>query len=626
MALNSKLEANFPEWNKADFEVVLANTRAIKILRQELGKGFNGYEDACLKFLRLVINDKQDELCENIHTTTDVRALTFLLVSSDKFQKVTITKGLIDGLIVPRNPISSISLLQVINLFFNGFDQLMGNGSALLSDFIKEQLLHHAKKRGESDLKKLSINRDLIFNLNGPVLIVSKAKEKKQDLDVCFRFLGINGSASGRFHDVCRYNYYLETLKEIKIGSNDPILNEVCKKEVYLSPGIEGMLLGHEILSILIDRAPAQEVSDSWQKTILTIAGDPRVTSSHPLFQQWWALLTEERVRKVKSWLSRFDLKLFLRVLESYGRDTGNTELVRMFPARKKLLEGLLDQGLVQHTRLFLSNHADQFTKRNYKKGEIPQYATVNTPDISMIYLQVGNLHVIEGTHNFKFWVFPAIPYKAAVLNYSRKQFEKRELSGGLHNLYNQEFGFNDPVADITHAPKNCNWQNKAINYLQGYGIKLNIETLFSKEDYLLYRRLYGLPYSVSQVKKVPISKIKKELKSNFVGAKSLPFNKKPGNNELANRASREKRIAEPINKKVVESKVAETKNESAIKSRVTSRKTSSKSRRCLKCHKRKSVTEFYRAEQEMSGYSKWCRKCFETTLDETNSMRLINK
>jgi len=424
----------------------------------------------------------------------------------------------------------------------------------------------------------LSVNRDLIFNLNGPASTVAKAKENKQDLDVYFRQLGINGPNNGRFHDICRYNYYLETLKGIKVGVNDPVLSEVCKKEVYLSPGTDGKLLGHEVLSILIDRSPTQGVSDSWQKTILSIAGDPRVTSSHASFLQWWALLTEERISKVKGWLSRFDLKLFLKVLESYGQDTGNTDLVRMFPARKKFLEGLLDQGLVLHTRLFLSNHADLFTKRNYKKGAIPKYATVNNPDISMIYLQVGDLHVIEGTHNFKFWVFPAIPQKSSVLNYARHQFGRRELSGGLHDLYKQEFDFNNPVADITHSPKNCNWQSKAINYLQTYGIELNIEMLFSKEDYLLYRRLYGLPNRASNIKTLPLSNLHNISKTSIT----------KGKNKSAAKGS-------------------------AIDISATSIKTT---KPCQKCHKRKSLSAFYPAKKMKGGYSRWCRKCFDTAFD----------
>jgi len=114
MALNSKLEANFPEWNKADFEVVLANTRAIKTLRQELGKSFNGYEEACLKFLRLAIDNETGKIPGNIHTTTDVRALTFLFISSEKFKKIIVTQRLIDQLCVPRNPISSIKKVIAI--------------------------------------------------------------------------------------------------------------------------------------------------------------------------------------------------------------------------------------------------------------------------------------------------------------------------------------------------------------------------------------------------------------------------------------------------------------------------------------------------------------------------------
>src|SRR5690554_8060104 len=99
-------------------------------------------------------------------------------------------------------------------------------------------------------------------------------------------------------------------------------------------------MLGHAALEILIDRAASGLVSQAWQNTILTIAGDSRVPRTSSDYQRWWPILGEDRQAVVRGWFSRFDLRLFVEVLEQSA--SGETDIERMFRPRKKSMEGLL--------------------------------------------------------------------------------------------------------------------------------------------------------------------------------------------------------------------------------------------------------------------------------------------
>lgn len=101
----------------------------------------------------------------------------------------------------------------------------------------------------------------------------------------------------------------------------------------YLKPSVskapfEGdRCIGHAALEILIDRT-GQEPSDVWQTFILNLAGDPRISSAATNYRQWWQPLSgEARIQKVRGWLSKEDLRLFLQAVEQYGIQSHNDEL-----------------------------------------------------------------------------------------------------------------------------------------------------------------------------------------------------------------------------------------------------------------------------------------------------------
>ena len=557
-----ELDVHLREWSAMDFEQIKSETKKVMTSTKGMGNGSDSFKEACLKFMRLMLSGNSGEISDNIIKPVDVRALTFLLLNAKEFDSFDVDADLLDRLLLPRNPVSRLSLLNLIELFFRWFDEHLDTGC--FSAFLKSQIESYGM--GESDLNRLCKNSHLLFDSKGPTNVVSSAIENKEDLNVCFRRLGLEGFGEGRFQDLCRYIYYLETLKKIPVGEYDPVLEEVCKEDVYLSPGTKDGLLGHEVLSILIDRADSLEISDQWQRVLLTIAGDPRVPESTSQYQQWWALLGSDRVAKVKGWLSRFDLELFLKVLESYGSNSGNEDLKRMFPSRKHFLEGLLEQGVAVNSRLFLTRDADDFVKRNYKKNEVPNYARVEDGDASMIYIQVDKLHLIEGTHNFKLWVFPVLPIKSQILDYSRNAFARDELSGRLSLMYRREVDVAEyPEAAIVHSPFNFNWQHKAIEYLQSYGVNLDLEILFSKNDYALYKRRYGLSTMPSRAKSIPA-----------LGQVEAPSSFK---------------------KSVVN-------NENQVQMKV-----------CKKCFEPKEVDNFFTSKKSFDGYTKWCRECLTSAI-----------
>lgn len=363
-----------------------------------------------------------------------------------------------------------------------------------LSDYIQDKLSLFEGDGRRSDLCSLAKNRSRIFSLSGPANIVTWSREKSLDMESAFDRIGLGAYLDGRYSLVCRCRYYLEELKSIPMGMDHKILSEISNKSVYSAPGNEMPCMGHEVLRILIDRSKGSTLSESWLKVILEIAGDPRVPENSSNYRQWWSHLGIDRVGLMRGWLSRLDLKLFLKILEDYGKSSGNSDLQRMYPARKQFLEGLIDHGLVTNSRLFINLKAESFLKRGYKEEDLPEYAKVNDSYRSMIYLQVGGLHMIEGSHNVKLWIFPKLPEASRILDYQATQFSPPALSSSLARLYANEFGDNaDPPIDIIHNPKNFLWQYQAITYLRGHGIKLDIEKLFSKIDYSKYIRSRGL-------------------------------------------------------------------------------------------------------------------------------------
>lgn len=257
------------------------------------------------------------------------------------------------------------------------------------------------------------------------------------------------------------------------------------------------MLIGHEVINIIIKKGikSGKPLPEEWQKVILTIAGDPRVPKSSPSYRKWWDLIDKKYIEEFSSWLSRFDLSLFLKAVEIYSRESGNEDMKRMFPSRKLFLEGLHNKNLIGGSRLFVGSDMARYFTRNYDKDEIPKYTKLEEKDICIICLRVGELHMIEGSHNSYLWIFDKLPDGNKLFDYDKKHFRKHELGMGLKQRYMTKFRRKnaDPPFNIMHHSASLLWQKKALSAFKKLGLKVKPEWVLSKSDYKEFRERFGL-------------------------------------------------------------------------------------------------------------------------------------
>lgn len=426
------------------------------------------------------------------------RALTDLWMEDKVWQERFLKRKLVDLLVESQKPrLGRLSLLQLLGLYFQKFDLLEQIEAGLrdcLEQHLKDQLRLLPEQRLETaDMDVFSMLKQegyWLLGSNGPRRLAEKAIDDDEDLADVFHRMGLLGYDAGRFGDLCRARFYLDTLKGLRVGEWHEVLDRLLDPAIYKAPYEGDRTIGHEALGILIDKA-GESPGDAWQNFILHIAGDPRVTNQAPSYRQWWIPLGEARVQRVRGWLSREDLKLFLGALEQYGKETRNAELQRMFPERKRFLEGLFGLRLIRSTRLMLGAKAEESVKRILGKDVRTNFAKLDPvmADKAVIYLDCGEFFIVEGSHSFKMWIYLALP-SAALVDYDRKVFSHQNLISAIPKEYAKSHpGL--PYDAITH---NGSWQSKAINFLARNGIRIDLEALLSAHDYRDHIRRHGMP------------------------------------------------------------------------------------------------------------------------------------
>tara|TARA_R110002167_G_C12702336_1_gene653721 strand:+ start:3707 stop:5146 length:1440 start_codon:yes stop_codon:yes gene_type:complete len=446
------------------------NTEVIRELRRKSGTGSDRFRDASRRFLG-VLESRQD-IPDALKESIDIRALAIALKTSSA-SEIRLDERLFSKVDSLRERPSSLFVEAVFSHYLEKYDGLVDLPAV-------EAWLRKAK----SIRKELDFNTTQILSGEGPRWLAESSHEQQVDFDVRVERVGLGNYLSGRFMAAAKNIYYLETLRQLEPKEKHAVLKEVQKPEVFESRYTGSSLLGHEILKILITRASAQEISEQWMNVIMAIAGDPRVSKNNPRYSKWWGQLTE-LIPKVCGWLSKLDLKLFLRALKDFSEQPGNDELKRMYPSRKKFLEGLLKQELVTGTRLFLTSEAEHYVKRHYKAEHLPSYSNVDGGSSKpLIYVSLGARHVIEGTHSCKFWVYEALSESAPVFNYNKTRFTYRELTIGMDEQMWRDQA-KGSYAAITHSGQ---WQVKAAMALKDVGVDIDASRLLTKDDYQTYK------------------------------------------------------------------------------------------------------------------------------------------
>lgn len=442
---------------------------------------------------RYVMYHQKEKLKQILIKRKGVRVLTQLWIDKEDVRKNSLNEQTIDYIQAKHPKLGMSSLMNLISLVYRYFDALVdGNIFNRLTQWLNQQIEQRLKDRKNSSDTILSVLNQAkwLLDLTAPKALVNLAKQNHLDLNEQLKKLRLNELPQGRFLDICHAQYYLDTLREIPVGEQHDVLHELLKHDVATMPFEEGKRIGHIALEIIIDRS-AGAPSEIWQNFVLNLAGDPRIANTATNYRQWWKPIGENRVKAVTSWLAKEDLRLFLGAIEEYANYTGDEALNRMFPARKRFLEGLYEHGFVRNARLMLGNQAEHTVKRVLGKSLTTSYINLRgMTQTSIIYLDCGDFHIIEGSHNFKLWIYMGLPSEK-LNDYSLSELNHSSLT----HSFPQEFKKNYPKGElmpIQHSP--TSWQKNAIDFLTQNGIELDLEKLFYKDEYRRYISRYGLP------------------------------------------------------------------------------------------------------------------------------------
>ncbi len=482
-------------WSAQMLERWIVLTKKAATMETEAGNN-DAFERMCAELRRMAFTLRCDVLPELLKRRITARALTSLWLNDEVVE--LLNARLLTTLLRAQQPrLTRMTLQQLVQLYFRRFDRL--DEKEGLRELLERSLLQQLDLIPPSKIQTsradplVTLKREghWLLSLDGPRHLAERVRQGGRELGETFIELGLHGFDDGRYGDICRAHFYLETLRHLPPGESDPVLDELLKPSVAKAPFEGARRIGHVALEILIDRA-GQEAGEVWQNFILNLAGDPRISSSAVNFREWWQPLGEERIQKVRGWLSKEDLRLFLQAVEQYGLETANMEMQRMFPARKRFLEGLFKLKLIRNTRLLLGGKAQQSVKRILGKDVKTSFARMDGPmnDKAVIYLDCGDFHLIEGSHSFKIWVYLAAPGET-LRTYERNTFSHYDLTTTVPGTYKKLYpGL--PYDAFVHTPHA--WQNKVFTFLAENGIALDVEQLLSAEDYRLQLRKFGIP------------------------------------------------------------------------------------------------------------------------------------
>ena len=151
----------------------------------------------------------------------------------------------------------------------------------------------------------------------------------------------------------------------------------------------------------------------------------------------------------------------------------------------------MFDKGYITNTRLYLSKGAEEYLLTNYKREELPKYSRVIRGDISIVHVQLGRVHLIEGSHNCYLWIYKKLHSSAVVFDYDETNVGYYTLTKALDAAMGTKGC--PAVARIQHNPSGFSWQQKAIEELNRIGINVKARDVMSNDASAAFKRLYGI-------------------------------------------------------------------------------------------------------------------------------------
>lgn len=420
-----------------------------------------------------------------------IRAFFHAWISEPELAATTLRIRTIEALSASKAGISRLGTMALIQMHLSYFDLVdswePGLFSAIEGAIRKAVASQNSNVKVADAVESVRKNPELVIHAtaasNASRLVISG----EHTIEGLMADLNLSGFDARRYRLLLHQEVFLRRIEQADPHGANGFLSEVSTDAVRKAPRLNGGFFGIDLLEALIKR-PGSSPSLEWINAILDIGGDPRMSHSTD-WTTWWSPLDSSLRDTVINWLSNQDLELFLRTIEEFGKRTGNDMLQRMYPDRAKFLRGLQKSGLVRETRLFMPESARNFAGRTLPQRVLQTISRLEgDPNRSVIFIDCGKFHIVEGSHNFKIWIYDG-PVNKLLTSRQRYSTHIDELRQPLADQY---LGQGQLFKSVTH---NGLWQYPVLNWLrQNLGVNLDPTKMMTKSTYEEMRSKKGMP------------------------------------------------------------------------------------------------------------------------------------
>ncbi len=412
-----------------------------------------------------------------LQTPSDLRlCLSLWRDNSEFFRRAPFDDDVLKSLQQNLKQPSRLQLWQLIQLYLETYQHLPCRRG--LARFLQQHLQSLPERTTPSqEMRSYRQHAADLFARDGVQSLLATAQQSPQGMvDLCRAW---HIPEQSNFAQQARAEYYLKPLENLPLGENAAVLEEIQQEEVKSTSMSDGLLLGHHAARLLMDKVlkAKADLPENWRHQILAILDDPRVPRSSPSFQMWWGRLEGKYVNAMRTWLSKLDLRLFLNILEEVARRHDRKDMLRMYPARRRFLEGLQAQGLLKESRLLLGKQAEHYVREQFDARDLSGFGKLSSADVSLIYLNLHGVHLLEGTHSFQVRIYQDLPIEGLA------DYEVNKFSMSNIRKY---------AADVSvkhsHSPV-PRWQRSLIESLRQAPFNLHIDPtkVLSRKDYFIY-------------------------------------------------------------------------------------------------------------------------------------------
>lgn len=472
------LKLNLRDWSTKDFKYINKNISKLERIDKPFSHQKKGSKNQLDQIKDFFLEGNQSKLLLCLNNNIEIRYLMFLISEKENTLK---DKASLSSIVARIMQIAPIMGKRSFSLLIRGLLRNAEVQNKLKEDLISyalKQLDYYSNQNSRHKFIQFALKyKDLLLAENPSKKIVEYCYAEKIDIIDLFNSMTLKWFDYKSFYLNSILNYYQEILEQEGFSNNYEAFSKfenLLVGNVYqLNLANSSKKIGHILLEKWIDDHE-ETLPISIKNIVIKIAGDPRVPESHSSYQIWWRKLGVRRTAKVKKWLSKMDLQTFLTILEEYGRSSGKNDMVRMLSERKSFLNELHSQNLVMNSRLFLNRGAESYLQSHFKSEDLPEFGRLKSTEKCLIYLQLGPIHIIEGSHNSKLWVFQEISKEAKILNYSINEFTVADF---YPSSLNKKSG-NIIVKSFAHSGNFGNWMQKVGNYLVQSGVPFKIQDI----------------------------------------------------------------------------------------------------------------------------------------------------